>query len=192
MLAKVLLHQILKQPTIMITTHSRSKRLIHRARFATLTVATLFLTACSANGSSPAVSNVGNNYVVNINARTSTPDNPVTITLHEGTYRVSVIGTSDGGAYNAWKPWFYEARKDENGQWIRGWIHKYSFSSEEFGEVTCTDNTIYETPLRALSHGIPSTFTLKKTARVNFYVLDSPHIDNSGGVSLLVVPDSTK
>lgn len=146
------------------------------------------MAGCSTNNVSHVVSVSDNVYIVNINARTATRKNPVSVELKAGTYNIDVIGMAEGGAYDAWKPWFYKAKKNNKGEWVIGWINKYSFSSDEFAEETCTDGIIYETPSLALANAINSQFTLRNTAIVNFYIIDSPNIDNSGGISLRITP----
>ncbi len=67
-----------------------------------------------------------------------------------------------------------------------GWLNIYSFSSSEFSEITCSDDHIYETPFLALKNAKNSNFKLSKNGLVNFYIVDSPCVDNQGGISLLV------
>lgn len=129
-----------------------------------------------------------NIYAVDINAKTSTRENPVSFELEAGTYTVTVIGTSKGGTYNAWRFWFLRVKKNKKGEWVSGWINKYSYSSKEFTEVTLFDGKIYGTPETALANAKNSEFTLKNKARVNFYIVDSPYFDNRGGISLLITP----
>jgi hypothetical protein len=147
----------------------------------------MFFTGCSIDGMFRLVDAPNYIFIVDINAKT-TKENPVSIELSAGTYTVSVIGVSEGGAYNAWKPWFYKERKNDKGEWEIGWINKYSFSSAEFPEVTCTDSIIYETPSLALANAKNSKFTLTNKAIVNFYINDWPIIDNEGGISLRISP----
>ena len=126
-------------------------------------------------------------FIVDINAKNSTPEHPVLIELNTGTYTVTVVGISDGGAYDAWKPWFYKAKR-KKGEWKRGWMNKYSLSSDEFPEVTYTDGMVYGTPSEALANAANCKFTLRNPGKVNFYIDDSPHYDNEGGISLRIAP----
>ena len=143
----------------------------------------------STEGFIQTVDSVKNIYIVNIDAKTTTNKNPLSLELKAGNYTISVIGINEGGQYNAWKPWFklYRVKTNKNGEWIKGWINKYSFSSTEFPEVTIQDNIIYETPETALDNATDSKFTLVKKTFVQFYINDSPYIDNSGGISLYIV-----
>jgi len=146
-----------------------------------LTTISLFNSGCSCvHGVYRVVDASKSIYIVDINAKTSTKENPVTLELNAGTYQVSVIGTSEGGAYNAWTYWFLK----------KYWINKYSYSSSEFPEVTFTDNKdkTYETSTVALANAKDSKFTLKNTAKVYFYVNDAPYYDNKGGISLQIAP----
>ncbi|MGE5458445.1 MAG: hypothetical protein ACM3RX_08830 [Methanococcaceae archaeon] len=161
------------------------KRLRNQFRLlAVLALMNMFNVGCSVNGTSQIVTVSDSIFIVNINAKTSTPEKPVSLELNAGTYCVSVIGVSEGGAYDAWKAWFHKEKKNDKGGMKFGWINKYSYSSIEFPEVTYSDSIIYETPSLALAHAKNSKFTLKKKAVVNFYISDSPQIDNTGGISL--------
>lgn len=144
------------------------------------------ISCSSADGFVQTIDTTKNIYIVNINAKTSTKKNPVAIELKAGIYSVSVIGVSEGGKYNAWKPWFHKEKKNKDGEWVKGWVNKYSYSSSEFSEVTLHDSTIHETPVKALDNAIDSKFTLKNKAVVYFYILDSPHMDNKDGISLQI------
>lgn len=146
----------------------------------------IFNIGCSVNSPSQNIIVSDSIFIVNINAKTSITKNPVAIELKGGTYNVSVIGFSEGGAYDAWKPWFYKAKQNEKGEWKSGWINKYSFSSNEFPEVTSYDSTIYGNPSLALANAKKSKFILKNNCVVNFYIKDSPSIDNEGGISLRI------
>lgn len=140
----------------------------------------------SADGFVQKIDTIKNIYIVNINAKTSSKKNPVSLELKEGIYFVTVIGVSEGGAYDAWKPWFYKEKKNKDGEWVKGWINKYSYSSSEFSEVTLYDSNLYETPSIALVNAIDSKFSLKNKALVYFYIIDSPYVDNEGGISLQI------
>lgn len=152
-------------------------------------------TACSAksiSGSVNIIDSAMNIYVVNINAKTSSPENPVLLELAPGTYHVSVIGVKEGGEYDSWKPWYHFPKKGSKGKWIFGWVNKYSFSSSEFGEITITDSTIYKNSSLALANAKDCTFTLIKKSNVYFYIRDTPRFDNFGGISLRIACETPK
>lgn len=148
----------------------------------------LFFSSCAVEGQVRTVDKSKNIYIVDINAKSTSKDNPVSVELDAGTYEVKTIGIADGGDYDAWKPWFYSPKKNDEGNWVMGWVNKYSFSSGEFAEVTCTDSLIYETPALAFANAQNGKFTLENKATVDFYINDSPRIDNSGGMSLKISP----
>lgn len=163
---------------------------IKKSNFYLLSIISILLifNSCALEGQVRTVDKLKNIYVVDINARSTSKDKPLSIELDAGTYLVKSIGIADGGAYDAWKPWFYSPKKDDDGNWKMGWINKYSFSSSEFEEVTCSDDLIYETSLMASAHAQNSQFTLRNKSWVSFYINDSPRIDNCGGVSLRISP----
>ncbi|MFA5432824.1 MAG: hypothetical protein WC929_04790 [Bacilli bacterium] len=164
-----------------------SKRLRNQLKLlAVVLFMNMFNIGCSVNGTSQIVNVSDSIFIVNINAKTSTPEKPVSLELNAGTYHVSVIGVSEGGAYDAWKAWFHKEKKNDKGDLKFGWINKYSYSSNEFPEVTYFDSIIYETPSLALANAKNSKFILKKKTVVNFYITDSPRIDNTGGISLRI------
>jgi hypothetical protein len=44
--------------------------------------------------------------IVNINSRSNNAATPVNVSLAAGTYQIETIGTSEGGQFNAWNPWY--------------------------------------------------------------------------------------
>ena len=116
------------------------------------------------------VDNLKGIYIVDINARINSEKNPVSMKLPKGVYTIKVIGVADGGAYDAWKPWFYKPKMNDEGEWNKGWVNKYSFRSSEFSDVTCTDGEIYPSPALALENGQDSEFRLSNNTMVGFYI----------------------
>ena len=111
--------------------------------------------------------------IININARSSSG---VTLALTSGTYRVTMIGTANGGAYNAWSAW------SSGNQWL----NTYAITSNELGTIRVNDGTRYSTAIEALNNAIDANFTLTNNENVRFYIIDTPYSDNRGGVSLSI------
>jgi hypothetical protein len=126
----------------------------------------------------------GNAYsasIINIDARTNSAVNPVVMFLAAGTYEVTPIGNSDGGAYNAWNPWGFVIMPHY------GWINDhYAISSSQFSYLIGDARIRYATDLQALSNAVGTSFTLAEDGNVNFYIYDTDYSDNIGGMSLLV------
>jgi len=122
-----------------------------------------------------------NNYastIVNIDARSNTPANPITLFLTAGTYNVDPIGIEQGGLYNAW-----DANFTDN---IPSWVNHYSVSSSEFSEILVWDGKFYASDLIALANATGMDFTLVADGYVNFFNGDIYHGDNYLGMSLQV------
>jgi hypothetical protein len=140
----------------------------------------LFLAACSCatglESSAAGVSDHGNYAIVNLDAKISTDTNPVTYDLVPGTYKVTVIGIKDGGAFDAWKCWILG----------NGWYNKYSIGSAEFPDTIYMNGENYKSPDEALSNAVGAEFTLAAAGTVRFYIMDRPYYDNKGGISLKI------
>lgn len=127
---------------------------------------------------------LANAAIIDINAKTNTTTNPVSLLFDAGTYEVKPIGVADGGNYNAWNAWAGGSNPPD----YAGWINKYSLSSGEFDAYSVTDGIIYATDLLALSNALSTSFSLTSAGEVNFFITDNPYWDNLGGISLYVSP----
>jgi hypothetical protein len=135
------------------------------------------------------------------------------VTLAAGTYEVAVIGTAQGGSYNAWNPWGNNAvsgcATDGTGC-SNGWTSRYAITiggdTVQYFKDLGSNNPYYATALQALASyqtaplyhvdsapgavptlaPMPVSFSLAATTAVTFSVLDSQYGDNFGGVSLNV------
>ena len=123
--------------------------------------------------------------IINVDAITNTTTNRVSILLEPGAYTVTPIGVADGGSFNAWDANIFDTSAGVS------WLHAYTIASAEispFG-VGFWDGNYYGSELDALAHAIGTTFTLSSAGIVDFYIADNPHSDNSGGVSLRLIPE---
>lgn len=123
--------------------------------------------------------------IINIDAITNTESNRVSILLGPGAYTVTPIGIADGGTFNAWDANIFDGSAGVS------WLHAYHVASTEFAPVGVGfwDGSYYGSALDALAHAVGTTFTLTSTGFVDFYIADNPHSDNSGGISLRLVPE---
>ncbi|HEY9610318.1 hypothetical protein [Allocoleopsis sp.] len=130
----------------------------------------------SSQGSSIASDSV---TIVNINA---TSKDPVVKFFKAGTYEVSVIGTSEGGGYDAWSRW-----SEEFGPL---WLNAYTIDSPQFEKINIGKNDqIYNDKTEALAAAKTRgsvTFTLNSDGEVNFSLEDDNYTDNRDGMSLAV------
>lgn len=122
----------------------------------------------------------GNATIVNLDAHNSS--NLVKMYLDAGTYDVTPIGKADGGDWNSWNAWGGSVTDGT------GWINSYTLSSDQFQPATVDngDGIKYENPLLALASAIGTSFTLKSSGYVDFYIADINYSDNHGGMSLNV------
>ncbi len=101
---------------------------------------------------------------------------------------VEVIGTADGGVYNAWNPWGRTAGC--NGQGMEcgnGWVNNFSYfvNGDTGTATTLTDGDRYLDPLDALANAVnPEPIT--GVTSISFFINDNPFTDNDGGISLSV------
>ena len=124
--------------------------------------------------------------VIDIDATTNNKTNPVTLFLTAGTYEVTVIGSSQGGKYDAWSLWNFTTGCDEKGEnCITGWVNEYNIASREFS-INIPSTGKYATAEQALAKADGTSFTLSSDGQVNFFVSDDLLPDNRGGMSLLV------
>ena len=141
--------------------------------------------------------------IININALDSSGQQ--VLSLAPGTYSVSLIGTANGGAYNAWNPWGV-TNCSSPGTTCTGWV-------DDFGITYDGLTTVYVNGLHYLSDtdalaanqaiiasdsatfspdqqtGVTNSggtimFTLVAPTDVTFSIFDTPYYDNSGGISL--------
>lgn len=136
--------------------------------------------------------------VVNINARyngapTDAPgmNTPVLLSLAAGTYRIEGVDASFAGAqYTAWNPWDYVASCSAQGKCRAGWISAYSFDTGAGTSVTSLGfNSFWATPELAFANrGAGTIVSFSAPTTMRFYIPDSPHYDNLGGISLNITP----
>ena len=129
--------------------------------------------------------------IVNINSITRNESNPVILSLAAGTYDVTPIGISDGGAYNSWNAWNWGQVYGCDGNGANcsvGWINIYYINSPDFPEMRLADDIRYANSLLALANALDTSFTLTSDAEVSFFIRDgvngSMAWDNVGGISL--------
>lgn len=116
--------------------------------------------------------------IVNINAYVNNKYAPVVLYLGPGMYNVVPIDLSSGGIYTAW---------NASGA-TEKWMNEYAFRIAGASSETIGGNTIkYKTPEEAFSNAVSTTFTLKASNTMQFYIRDQANLsDNLGGVSLRV------
>ncbi|MBF0373821.1 MAG: hypothetical protein HQL39_10425 [Alphaproteobacteria bacterium] len=110
-----------------------------------------------------------------------------------GTWRITPVGTAQGGAFDAFSPWGETTGCDEAGaNCARGWKWGYTLR-DEGGDILSTFETNaladgwFETPAAALASARaqgPFEFTLDEAATIAFTYDDSNFADNRGGISL--------
>jgi hypothetical protein len=124
--------------------------------------------------------------IVNIEAATNNKDNPVVQFLRAGTYEIAVIGTSEGGKYEAWSLWNFTTGCDERGEnCMTGWVNEYNIASNEFN-INMPSTGKYATAEQACAKAQNTSFTLTSDTQVKFFVSDDILPDNRGGMSLAV------
>lgn len=138
--------------------------------------------------------------IVNINAfyngaPTDSPgvNTPILLSLGAGTYRIEEVDTHVAGAlYTAWNPWNYVSGCDALGHCPNGagWVSAFSFDT---GASTSVTNLGYNSrwataELAFANRGPGTTVTLTAPTTLRFYIPDTPHYDNSGGISLSITP----
>lgn len=127
------------------------------------------------------------NQIVNIDARANhSSGTAVIVSMDPGTYTAHIIGTADGGTYDAWSRNSFNKGCDADGNNCKyGFEHKYAIRAPKLMTVKRTGR--YETPELALQNAPADvTFTLDEATDVKFYVYDTKPSNNRGGVSLLV------
>lgn len=140
--------------------------------------------------------------VVNINAYsnggpldTSGFYNPVLYSVGPGTYKIQRVGTETAGAtYTAWNAWGRVSGCDAQGlcNGGNGWVNNFQYDTGAGTEINWLGPfDRWATPQLALNNaiGVQSyvrTFTAPTTLR--FYIMDSHHWDNLGGISVSITP----
>jgi len=112
--------------------------------------------------------------------------NAVSISFAPGRYDVTPIGTSNGGAYDAWN-WNFGIVADCDGSGAncrKGWINNYIVKVDGAPEQRISDGIKYLDPLLALDNALGTSFTLTAETNVSFYIPDLVPLDNEGGISL--------
>jgi len=149
--------------------------------------------------------------IVNDDATNSSGTN---VLFQPGTYTVQLIGTANGGAYNAWDPWSVGTVSGCSGTGTncsQGWTDRFTISiGGNTIQYFLPGSSYFQTDTQSLaayqaaysSSGLgqqtngsgpvttapdPIVFTLASATTVNFSVADSPYGDNTGGISLSVV-----
>lgn len=124
--------------------------------------------------------------VIDIDATANNKTNAVVLFLTAGTYEVNVIGSSQGGKYDAWSLWNFTTGCDEKGEnCVTGWVNEYNITSREF-TINVPSTGKYATAEQALANAKGTSFTLTSDGQVNFFVSDDLPPDNRGGISLAV------
>lgn len=118
---------------------------------------------------------------------------PILLSVGAGTYRIDGVDTSFAGAqYTAWNPWSYVAGCDTQGHCPNGagWVSAYSFDTGAGTAVTSLGyNSRWATAELAFANrGAGTTVTFSAPTTLRFYIPDTPHYDNSGGISLNITP----
>lgn len=132
-----------------------------------------------------------NDFIINIDAATNNQDNAVVKTLPEGTYSVRVIGTDEGGKYDAWSRWSWVYGCDRNGEnCMMGWENDYLIVSKEFS-LNISSSSLYDRPSQALMKAQHTSFTLTSESEVYFFIYDDRLSDNRGGISLAITKISS-
>lgn len=112
--------------------------------------------------------------------------NAVEVPLPAGSYQVTPIDTSGGGAFTAMSVWDTNSGCDINGEnCSQGWFMDYKVMSADVPENGFGIYELYATPEQAFANDAEGTsFTLLTAQTVLFWIEDTPCDDNRGGVSL--------
>ncbi|MDJ0555792.1 MAG: VWA domain-containing protein [Microcoleaceae cyanobacterium MO_207.B10] len=133
--------------------------------------------------------------IINIDAQVNNKDNPLLQSFSPGEYQVTVIGSNEGGKYDAWNSSGIERECDAQGENCDlGWETRYYFRSpyNKVVDGNCDNPKYgacrYESSSQAFSNvPEPVLFSLKDTTEMEFYIEDSQPSNNLGGMSLKVV-----
>lgn len=125
--------------------------------------------------------------VVDLDALTRFESNPVVVPLPAGTYTITPIDPSMGGAYTAWLPFPSVGGCDANGEnCSQGWFHSYGVRIDAGPAFTFFNPGFFATPGQAFANAVTASVTLATAGELKLWIPDSYYSDNSGGVSLLV------
>ncbi|MBP0018999.1 MAG: DUF642 domain-containing protein [Cyanobacteria bacterium SBLK] len=132
-----------------------------------------------------------NTVIANIDSRTNLfPETGVKFILPAGEYTASIIGTQEGGEYDAWNRNGTNVTDcDAEGKnCTKGWEHKYFYKIGDSKQVKVDRTGRYQTPQLALANApADSSFTLTEASEVSFFVTDQNDTTNNlGGVSLRI------
>ena len=130
--------------------------------------------------------------IVDVNAVTncaSDDSNAVQLALAAGSWSVTQIDTTSGGAFTAWSPWSTEAGCDPAGaNCSQGWVMSSEIMAPDVPQFGLGIFDVYETPALAFANDAESTvITLPTAQTVSFWIEDTPCTDNRGGVSFEVL-----
>ncbi|MBP0019000.1 MAG: DUF642 domain-containing protein [Cyanobacteria bacterium SBLK] len=130
-------------------------------------------------------------FITNIDSTTNlSPETGAKLTLPAGEYTSSIIGTQEGGDYDAWnRNGTNVTGCDAEGKnCTKGWEHKYFYKIGDSKQVKVDRTGRYQTPQLALANAsADSSFTLTQETEVSFFVTDTGDMtNNQGGVSLLI------
>ena len=146
------------------------------------------------------VSSIAQAAVININAfNNGGPldgagfNNPISYTVSAGTYKIARVGTeTPGAAYTAWNAWGRVSGCDASNMCSNGWINNFQYDTGAGSEINWLGPfDRWATPQLALNQALATqaftrTFTEQTTLR--FFISDSHHWDNLGGISVSVTP----
>jgi len=125
--------------------------------------------------------------VINIDATRNNQDNPIVKSFAAGTYEVKVIGTDEGGIYDAWSRCNFVYQCEENGEnCLIGWLNAYSITTSKF-TYYLGETGIFAHPKLALEQAKNTSFTLTSDEEVKFFVSNDQLADSRGGISLAVI-----
>ncbi len=142
-----------------------------------------------------------NEIIVNVNAYLNGADTdapglntPVPASLKAGKYRLELVDpTTPGAYYSAWNAWGRVGNCDATGQCSdNGWLNFVRFDSGPNTPVHILgDFTIWSSAVLSFAHTktLPTYIVdLKESKTLRFFIADSFHKDNLGGVSVRITP----
>jgi hypothetical protein len=125
--------------------------------------------------------------IVDLDAATRGPFNPVALSLPAGTYTITPIDQSTGGAYTAWLPWGIVGGCDANGEnCFQGWFHSYRVQIDSGPTADYYNPGFFGTANQAFANAVTAVVTLSTAGVLKLWIPDSLYSDNGGGVSLHV------
>jgi hypothetical protein len=124
--------------------------------------------------------------ILNLDAKQTTTNKPISLDLSAGVYSVDYIGINDGGMYDAWNPWGEGVTDFCNGNGegcIKGWINSYRISFDGLTKMFSSPS-VYASASQAMQNAVNTSFTLASDTQVDFFIGDGYYKDNGGGISL--------